>query len=221
MVSSILLLALAVQATPVPMLSNPQFLPQDIREDPSTAIPDHDGVRPIRSYNPFDLSGIFARADRKPKEEPHENHGLNPNIPPSTALTILLPIKVEGAEGQLPIHSLLNLNHLKSMAEKALHDKQVLEFFRFMEQILANCAEDNAQIPSNVRNAALEISKHFSALWDIRKETDILYIEDYIPNSTFNYATSESLPSDSDLERHQSKAHLFFFSSDMGSIGEA
>ncbi|KAG6840739.1 hypothetical protein H0H93_004534, partial [Arthromyces matolae] len=66
-----------LRATPVPTLNNPQLLAGDIQEDPSTAIHDHDGVRPIRSYNPFDLSGIFARVDRKPKD----------NIPPSTALS--------------------------------------------------------------------------------------------------------------------------------------
>ncbi|KAG6842193.1 hypothetical protein H0H93_004111, partial [Arthromyces matolae] len=107
--SSLLLLALVLRATPVPTLTNPRLLAGDIQEDPSKgqhndisigsrpnsnllpsqfpAIGDHDGVRPIRSYNPFDLSGIFARVDRKPKEEPQEHHGLSANFPPSTALS--------------------------------------------------------------------------------------------------------------------------------------
>ncbi|KAG6847488.1 hypothetical protein H0H93_007828, partial [Arthromyces matolae] len=184
-VSTILILTLVVQAIPLLTSNNFQLVPGDIQADPHTAIHDH----AIRSYNPFDLSGIFARADYVKKEEPEDESALA-NIPPALSTsTVLLEVvaEIEAKKKEVrdlePYRSTLTtLNHLKEMAEEAIRDRQTLLFVEITNKISSHHlvrtdrVPKDRRIPSNVRESALALTSYFvneRGLWD---KEDIVYV---------------------------------------------
>ncbi|KAG6849156.1 hypothetical protein H0H93_010870 [Arthromyces matolae] len=142
--STLFILALAVQATPLPDLISAQLVHRDVPADPSTMAHNYAGVHSTRSYNPFDLSGIFLRMDPPIKEEV--------KVP---------PVKKEEhdrIQSRLEVES--NLRDLEQKALAALHNKQIILFKGYR----GNIAKASTQWSQNPREFDSQLSFHLHKL---------------------------------------------------------
>ncbi|KAG6818344.1 hypothetical protein H0H93_005710 [Arthromyces matolae] len=143
--STFLILALVVQATPLPALNKAQLPPRNIQVDPSTT-----GVNPIQSHNSFDLSGISSRMNPDIKDEDDEPYNNNVGLhtvplAPSKASSIpeeKKDMKVGTPLSSIPtlpesaLRDLETLHKLETDAEEALRNDQMLKFDKIQHKIL-------------------------------------------------------------------------------------
>ncbi|KAG6847782.1 hypothetical protein H0H93_006022 [Arthromyces matolae] len=187
MAFTVLVLALVVQATPVPTLNDTQIGHRNVQVDSSTIIRDSDGVDSIRSENPFDLHGMFVRADVTTD---------NDQDIPSILSDILkeLATKKEEVDKEIasniePSHAQDALTRLAEMADEALRNKQTMTFLALQNKIqryyridhLDGSYSVNDQIPIDARTFASEIYSRISKNWKGRDEKDMVSIRGNVP----------------------------------------
>ncbi|KAG6849155.1 hypothetical protein H0H93_010869 [Arthromyces matolae] len=194
-VSTLLILALVVQATPLQTSSNSRLDPRD-KVNLSTTIRDHDGVHSIRSNNPFDVSGIFAHVDGVKKVEPQNSPLSLSHIPlaPATFTTLSAVLaeiagRMKEVEDVVPQRSTATILHrLKDMGEEAIHDKQTLLFIAITRKLSShhvsrvlngNLVPETPHLSSDVRNLAQVIGRRLCAEWNLWDEKDIVNVIAY------------------------------------------
>ncbi|KAG6834404.1 hypothetical protein H0H93_009820, partial [Arthromyces matolae] len=162
--SSLLILALAVHVTPLPTA---QLIHRDVPADPSTMVRNYDGVHSTRSYNPFDLSGIFSRMDPPIKEEVE--------VP---------PVKKEHPDRiQIRLEFESSLRDLGEKALAALHDKQIILFKGYLGDIAKaskkwsqNPREFDSQLSLHLHKLAKEIYDRVDKEFNDRDLEDVVEI---------------------------------------------
>ncbi|KAG6849158.1 hypothetical protein H0H93_010872 [Arthromyces matolae] len=197
------IIALAVQATPLPALNNAQLVPHDVPENPSTTVRNHDAVHLTRSSNPFDLSAIFSRTDAFIKDEDVKAEPTNTNLAhiplaPSISSSQLPDQKVPNREQthnlEVPLHSIpsnpeATLRDLEARGQAALRDKQVFRFEEIRDTIALylprpNWIRHNDRLPIDKQKLAQQIYRRLNEDWRDRDYKDIVKIDTKIETSS-------------------------------------
>ncbi|KAG6849157.1 hypothetical protein H0H93_010871 [Arthromyces matolae] len=198
--STVLILALVVDATPLPALNDVPLVPRNFLVHPGPSFHDHDAVHSIRSYNPFDSSGIFPRVNEAIKNEDSDSVDLG-QLPSSD-----LPATKEKKDDPgvllsgIASHSETTLHHLGQMADEALRNKQILSFHDSMRQIQSYYRGPNSrgvfvehtQFPSDVQKLAKEIYGRVDKKWAARDIREIVYIQAMVPRSLLTFCSHSS-----------------------------
>ncbi|KAG6848688.1 hypothetical protein H0H93_014864 [Arthromyces matolae] len=190
-ISTFSILAFAVEATPLPALNNAQVFPRNVETNPSTAIRDHDSMHSTHFSNPFDSLGIFPRMDPFIKEEPIEHLDHIPLASSGWTSSYPPPATTEQHNPGVSQHSIpsveATLRDLDAKAEKAFHDKQILQFEYFRGRIgtyFPILAKDGIQrqnlrvlVPINMQKLAEEMYDRLCKRWRNRDPKDTVCIE--------------------------------------------
>ncbi|KAG6835474.1 hypothetical protein H0H93_001154 [Arthromyces matolae] len=194
-VSTFLILALAVQATPLPASNSAQLVPRDVLVEPSTSIRSYDVVHSTHSHNSFDLSGILPRMNTPIKtasSHPHEEEVS---------------------------HLTSSLDDLGKRAEAALRDKQVRLFATLLAQIHEYLSPyvsgHDSKIPSNVHDLAQQIYNNLMKKWDGGDKKDVVKPSGEVNVSHIHFTNREDFTSGSAAGLNL----LPFRSRSVGSIG--
>ncbi|KAG6835473.1 hypothetical protein H0H93_001153 [Arthromyces matolae] len=197
------ILALSVQATPLPTLNYAQLVPHDVPVDPSTTVRNHDAVHLTRSSNPFDLSAIFSRTDAVIKDEDVKAEPTNTNLAhiplaPSMSSSQLPDQKVPN-QGQthnpeVPLHSIprnpeATLRDLEAKGQAALRDKQMIQFEEIRKMIALYLPKTdwfgrNNPVPTDKQKLAQQIYRRLGEEWRDRDYKDIVQIDTEIETSS-------------------------------------